>query len=449
MSTSSKIPKQPDQTLIENALKFSELYPGAKNRIYAFGRDLGSVSLVIVEDSILAKVAESKGELIQSIQFQGYGATIVLKRPDPSGQVLDTFYDSVTVTFDNSSEQLIEAVSFVNSFYEIFNSYRKALDKSDLDVIESQRAVLESTFSRMNQQVEKLFENTVSIRNKIDEQVRVREAALQEEFLQKKIELNNSHEQRLAEIAAEKEALLNRAKDLDNSDNTAARRKIRDNLLADVTFRVERFNVSNTTRSERRPIFIALIILGLFFIFNFTISASDIYFGTKPQVNLSQPAKSEPKAETADPKLENANGITNGRPPSWFEWLHLAGSSLGIVTTLIFYVRWQNQWAQSFAKTEFDLRQFHLDVNRANWTVETFLEWRKETNVDVPPELISALTKGLFSDSAPQKAVLHPADELASALFGGASKLSMKLGDHQLEFDKPGRNIRREVETKA
>jgi hypothetical protein len=35
--------------------------------------------------------------------------------------------------------------------------------------------------------------------------------------------------------------------------------------------------------------------------------------------------------------------------------------------------------------------------------------------------------------------VLHPADELASALLGSASRLKVKTEAGELEFDKPGK----------
>jgi hypothetical protein len=42
--------------------------------------------------------------------------------------------------------------------------------------------------------------------------------------------------------------------------------------------------------------------------------------------------------------------------------------------------------------------------------------------------------------------VLHPADELASALMGSASKLSLDINGNKLDIDKPGK-IPKEVKT--
>lgn len=115
---------------------------------------------------------------------------------------------------------------------------------------------------------------------------------------------------------------------------------------------------------------------------------------------------------------------------------------------MIYYIRWQNQWAQQFAQTEFALQQFQIDINRANWVVETCLEWRKETQSDIPTMLIESMTKGLFKDKESLAPVLHPADELASALMGSASKLTLNVGGNTVEIDKP-KNIPKAIPASA
>ena len=54
--------------------------------------------------------------------------------------------------------------------------------------------------------------------------------------------------------------------------------------------------------------------------------------------------------------------------------------------------------------------------------------------------LLNSITRNLFANGADDlDKVIHPSDELASALLGSASKLKMKIGDNELEFDKPGK----------
>lgn len=106
----------------------------------------------------------------------------------------------------------------------------------------------------------------------------------------------------------------------------------------------------------------------------------------------------------------------------------------------MYYVKWQNRWAEQYANSEFQLQQFYIDVNRANWAIESCLEWRKETNTEIPSVLLESITRNLFEGVNEElEKVIHPSDELASALLGSASKLKMKVGDSELEFDKPGK----------
>lgn len=71
--------------------------------------------------------------------------------------------------------------------------------------------------------------------------------------------------------------------------------------------------------------------------------------------------------------------------------------------------------------------------------VESCVEWRKERQSDVPTTLIESMTRGLFATRDMPPPVLHPADELASALMGSASKVSLDLGGNKVNIDKPGK----------
>lgn len=85
-----------------------------------------------------------------------------------------------------------------------------------------------------------------------------------------------------------------------------------------------------------------------------------------------------------------------------------------------------NRWFEKYAKIEFFLKQLQLDFERASWVVETSLEWRKELDGSVLPEvLLNSLTKNLFSDTShgEEEQLLHPTDQVLSALLGNAIKV--------------------------
>ena len=83
---------------------------------------------------------------------------------------------------------------------------------------------------------------------------------------------------------------------------------------------------------------------------------------------------------------------------------------------------------------EFSLMEEEIDELIAK------LQLLKETKEPIPTELLNSISKNLFtSEKGELEKVVHPADELASALLGSASKLKLNLGGNQLEFDKPGK----------
>jgi hypothetical protein len=329
-----------------------------------------------------------------------------------------------------------------------------------ITLLETQRALQESSFSRLQLQLEKVFEQTINLRSQLDEQVRGKEAALEQEFKQKEFEAAQQLERREKALASKESDLDEKRKSLDESDNTFARRQIRDRMLSDVAARVQNFGLSETTVNARRPVAIGMFFLCIFLLIllSFTWkelndvranSAKAAWFKSTPAIpnNASEIASA---AQLAARPQSNALGFTAATEVNTTErillWIRFALLSIGLAASILYYIRWQNTWATTFATTEQNLQQFHIDVNRANWVVETCLEWRKETKSDLPAPLIESLTRGLFAGRETPTTVLHPADELASALMGSASKLSLDINGNKLDIDKPGK-IPKEVKT--
>lgn len=313
--------------------------------------------------------------------------------------------------------------------------------------IEATRAIQEAILNRLQLQTEQLFQQTIDYRRQIDESVREKEKAL-EAGVQQRIETAESHvAERLTAIRIEKEALDARRKAIDDSDNTHARRQIRDRMLGDVSERVQNFSVSATTLAARVPVERGIQALLGFLLFAFLWTAFEL---TQARLQTPQIVSIAPAATTTtstavvtglpnagqQPLLQAGQGMTSDRIALW---IRLTLISIGLGASMIYYIRWQNSWAVQFASTEQSLKQFHIDVNRANWVVETCLEWRKETQTEIPASLVNSLTRGLFSDREPTTQVLHPADELASALLGSASKLQLDVAGNKIEIDKPAK----------
>ncbi len=331
-----------------------------------------------------------------------------------------------------------------------------------ITLLETQRALQESSFSRLQLQLEKVFEQTIDLRSQLDEQVRGKEAALEQEFKQKALEATQQLERREEALASKESDLDEKRKLIDESDNTFARRQIRDRMLSDVSERVQNFGLSKTTVAARRPVAFGMVLLCSFLLFLLFWTSLELYSvrandalakrvdAKAAMTNLSSsipysiPSDDGPKSTFLGFSTATEANLTE-RIMLWIRFTFL---SIGLAASILYYIRWQNNWASTFATTEQSLQQFHIDVNRANWVVETCLEWRKETASDLPDPLIESLTRGLFAGRETTATVLHPADELASALMGSASKLSLDINGNKLDIDKPGK-IPKAVKTGA
>lgn len=402
------------------------------------------------------------GELIDHFGGALHGVSFAYYRGGQSGDPLQKspILDDLVIDLNGVDEQrMLVAAKILSCFRPV------ALPKSAKasDPIHAQQAIQEATFARLQKLQEDLFAQTIEVRRQLDESVREKAAELEATFDAKQQRAEQELENQRSKLLEQEEDLKRRAQELDDSDNTFARRKIRDGMLSDVTDRVKNFDVSEATRKARTPVLqgmymLVMVFVGLMFWTGYELlqvrttqaTVSKIAEGLKDSVvpssasSAASNASSQVLAKTAQLAQEEqlALGATLMHDASNERialWIRLSLLTVGLVGSLIFYIRWQSRWAEQFATTEQSLKQFHLDVNRANWVVETCLEWRKETDSLIPTPLIESLTRGLFTRDDPSPQTLHPADELASALMGSASKLSLAVGDNKLEFDKPGK----------
>jgi hypothetical protein len=108
-------------------------------------------------------------------------------------------------------------------------------------------------------------------------------------------------------------------------------------------------------------------------------------------------------------------------------------STILFVSAAYFFIRWNNQWFQKHANEEFRLKRLELDIYRASWFAEMAFEWKDEKGNQIPQEIITTLTKGLFATEGGEGSV-EPVESLVHA-FMGASKLKAKVPNLELEVD--------------
>lgn len=277
--------------------------------------------------------------------------------------------------------------------------------------IEQYYQVREAELQRLESLAIEITDRTTHYRSQLDDDFKQRqnELSVQTESIKKR--LYEEHEKQKAKLDEWETELERREEEIDNRDSKHARRQIRQDLKTEFIKRSERFELTQGTQCLRKPIFyftiLLLTIFGIGMAVSFAASLLPIWRGTELKT------------------LDLINLVVKQV---------LFAVAFG--TTSVFFIRWNNKWLESHAKEEFYLKRLELDVDRASWVVEMALEWKDEKGTEIPKELIDRLTLNLFNDNKSEEDLLHPADQLASALLGSASGASLKLPYGEVCFDR-------------
>lgn len=447
-----KIPRVTDEQIHRSLVALANEFGSFRVEVNVGDTHIGQVTFPPASESNWVAVLSEKSELIFHFSGVVAGVSITYYRGGAQG----SFWEKSPVLDDLAIDIQQFDPARVKVSARVLNLFRPVQLPRPADpaaLLESQRHLQEASFSRLQLQLEKVFEQTIDLRAQLDEQVQQKHEALEAEFKQREIEASQRIDKRAEEVASKERELDERSKLIDESDNTFARRQIRDRMLSDVAARVQNFGLSQATVAARRPVAHGIAVLCLFLLALLAWTSFELYVARIPPLKVSPHATTLASAaqslasESASAAASQVQHLEKSEFASVhvtdteriFLWIRFAFLSIGLAASILYYIRWQNGWALTFATTEQSLQQFHIDVNRANWVVETCLEWRKETESDIPVPLIESLTRGLFAGRETSLNVLHPADELASALMGSASKLSLDLNGNKLDIDKPGK----------
>lgn len=447
-----KIPRLSDRAIAKAFWTLGNKYgiPHASVSALAFSH-IGLVSLTEEEEvGDWKTLLDHDSYLIDGMSISIGGLTISYARGGqyPSEQK-SPIYDEVVLTWSKNpaptNKDKLDIVAFINTNLRPFDLGRtvgKGVSEEQSQLL----AIHQSTLERLEELNEDLVRQSSEFRRGLEEKFdeKVRQAEV--EYAEKKKRLEAEGQTFAAQVEAKERALEDKLKVIDDRDNTHVRREIRDRMLEDVKQRINQFGVSKVTQEKRRPVLIGILSLLVAFIgllawTGYEISAIDSqYFSMLEAIrNISAWGPENIKAAGlgAD-TIAKVSATDVDRTLIFWLWGRFTLFSFGLVGTILYYIKWQNRWAEQHIVSEFQLQQFYIDVNRANWVIESCLEWRKETESAIPKELLGSITSGLFinKQTEPER-VIHPADELASALLGTASKLKLKVGDSELDFDKP------------
>lgn len=431
-----KIPRLSDTSIIEAFKALADQYGVPSIHVSAIGyADIGKVNLSDEESDVWKALLDLDSYLIDSMTLSIGGLSIAYARGGqcPSEQK-SPIYDEIVLNWNNkespTNKQKLEIVAYLNKTLRPFEPDR--IIRGGISEESSQLlAIHQDTLKRLELLNEDLIRQSAEFRRDLDQKFDEKVKLSEDDYTKKKEQLKADTDVLTNHLNVKESALDEKLKAIDDRDNTHVRREIRDRMLDDVKQRISKFGVSTTTERKRLPVLLGIATLIA------TFAGLLIWAGLEiSTVDRLSPLSMSVAVQGASGSVEPT--ASSDKTNLYLLWIRFTLFSLGLVGTLLYYIKWQNKWAEQHSSSEFQLQQFYIDVNRANWVIESCLEWRKETVSAIPKELLASITNGLFvnNQTEPER-VIHPADELASALMGSASKLNLKVGDSELQFDKP------------
>ncbi|HBC3503709.1 TPA: hypothetical protein KDZ07_004710 [Vibrio parahaemolyticus] len=300
------------------------------------------------------------------------------------------------------------------------------------DVLTRLEGLSLNLIEKQNEQIKRLDEEKKAF---IDDQL--------EEFSQKVTKLESEHKDKLTGLEESYQArsteLDEREKEIEDADNTTARRKTTTSILDEVQAKARRFDFSvAVTRRSLVACFFA-ILLGFIGGFNAFTATNQLYSSIQNNSSLSGTIAKAVAVQNTEIMQEEVKAalskqVNDSQQFMWFLYIKIFFSSALLVSSIIYLIKWFNSWADRLAQQELDNQLFVRDLNRAHLAIEMSLEWNEKKDGAIPDRLLQSLTDNLFqtADSTP-KEILHPAEQLASALVRSADKINVPFAGGNLE----------------
>ncbi|QWV07002.1 hypothetical protein KQ246_18360 (plasmid) [Pseudoalteromonas shioyasakiensis] len=408
-----KIPRASDKALIACFRELAKITSVSQISINALGyANIGAVDLDAELPDSLELILKKNSAIIDTISLNLPALPISFHRggsyppQDKSGIFDEIVFRRNTNHGAIDNEVIIEAIATINKKLKAFDAKRSVVGSSEEQA--QFEAIHNSNIERLESLNEELVKSTHDYRLQLDREYSERLTKLEAELDNKKKSLDEEFTHKESTLSEQMAELERKRKELDDSSNTHARREIRRDILREIKSRQTKFSLTEGTNSLRKPIAIAMLgLIGIFVVLA-GVSVKEFY------------------------------GVLQGND---INKIIIAGIkqaiySAGAIGSVIFLIRWMNRWFELHSQSEFELKHFELDMERASWLVETSLEWKDAKGTAIPPELLDSLSNNLFShDKEKIDPLHHPADQLASALMGSASSVKLKAGDSSIEID--------------
>jgi hypothetical protein len=407
-----KVPRASDKSIIDCFKEIAKHTGTNQISISALGfNSIGNVDLNGELPEIVDLLVKKNSAIIENVSMSTQGLSISFYRggsyqPQDKSGIFDEIVFRQNSNGIVNAETSIEIVTTINRKLKAFDPKRSSSGSTDEQA--QFDAIHISTIERLEALNENLVKDTHDYRIQLDREFGIKVEKAEESFEEKRKQLEAEYLVKEEALKAEADALERKKKELDDSSNTHARRAIRRDILKEIKARQTKFSLTDGTNSLRKPIAIAMLGLIAIFVVLGAVSVKEFY-------------------DVLQGSDLNKIVITGIKQTIY---------SAGAIGSVVFMIRWMNRWFELHSQSEFELKHFELDMERASWLVETSLEWKDAKGTAIPPELLESLSNNLFSkDKEKLDPLHHPADQLASALLGSASSVRLKAGDSSIEID--------------
>ncbi|WP_457813486.1 hypothetical protein [Sinorhizobium meliloti] len=272
-------------------------------------------------------------------------------------------------------------------------------------VLRSHQSIIE----RLQKMTLEVGEQTTRARSDLEAEYVELKKQLEDQVAAERLEHQKAIDSERALLAQRVDEVAARARVLDDRNNTHVRRELHEKLKARLADRFKKLDLTPETKRARWPIHLGVAASA-------ALLAVLVYSLTSEALVVTSRADST----VAERILVIAKSAT---------------ASLGFLGIISWYLRWMNRWFERLAENEFQLKQFELDITRAQWVVETAFEWKISQQSPIPDPLLENISRNLFINSEKDvNADMHPADYLASALIGKASNVKLAVPGAEIEL---------------
>ncbi|MQX34421.1 hypothetical protein [Sinorhizobium meliloti] len=267
----------------------------------------------------------------------------------------------------------------------------------------------QSMIERLQRMTLEVGEQTTRARGDLEAEYVELKKHLEDQVAAERLEAQKAIDSERATLAQRADEVAARARALDDRNNTHVRRELHEKLKARLADRFKKLDLTPETKKARWPIHLGV-----------AASAALLAYLVYSLTSEALVVTSREDSTVAERILVVAKSAT---------------ASLGFLGIISWYLRWMNRWFERLAENEFQLKQFELDITRAQWVVETAFEWKISQQSPIPDPLLENISRNLFISSEKDvNADMHPADYLASALIGKASNVKLAVPGAEIEL---------------